>query len=289
MLTGCGLAVWAAAAAAQNLSPAATDLNAIVARMQSSLKVNGMLAEQYTSDELWHNVNVNKDGKTTVDESAKYENVFVEGLPYRRKVDENGKPLAGKAAAEEEKRYKKAVEERRTMSVAEKRGLLHRTSHWSLPICCLTTLFDNRVTGEAMVNGRKILVVESTPRAGAQAASPEEATALNWKETTWIDQEDHLPVRLEAEALEKTGMMLKGSTMRLDWERLPPSPEDSSGQAVWVEEGFVSHFQMKTMFMTFRGTTEETYSNYRKFHVDVRLLDDSMEPAPEMPPAGQPR
>lgn len=268
---------------AQTALPSGASLEALLERMKVNMQANAVLAQQYTWDELWHNQNFDKSGKATVDESANYENVFVEGLPYSRKVEENGKPLTGKAAEEEEKRYDRAVEERKQMSLEEKRGFFHRNYHFSLPLCCLTTLFENRVTGEVTVNGRKALVVESTPRADATSATNAEKSVLGWKQTTWIDEQDDVPVRLEAVALENVGHLLKGSTMRFDWERLNPPADDKAGQAVWVEQDFLSHFQMKMMLMTFRGTTEENYSDYRKFQVDVRLLEDSVS----MLPGGQ--
>jgi hypothetical protein len=155
------------AASAQTVLPEGRDLNALLERMEQQGKANGKLAEQYTSVMFWHNLNFDKNGKTTVDESAKYENVFVEGLPYSRKVEKNGKPLTGKDADWEQRRYDKAVDERKNMSLDEKRHSLHVTFHGSLPLSYLTTLFDNRALRRETIDGRETLVVESTPRAGA--------------------------------------------------------------------------------------------------------------------------
>lgn len=267
----------------QAAPPSGANLQALLERMKVNMQANAVLAQQYNWDELWHNQNFDKNGKATVDESAKYENVFVEGLPHSRKVEENGKPLTGKAATEEEKRYEKALEERRHMSLEEKRGFFHRNFYFSLPLCCLTTLFENRVTGEETFNGRKMLVVESTPRADARPATNAEKSVLGCKQTTWTDEQNDVPVRLEAVALENVGHLLKGSTVRFDRERLNPPADDKAGQAVWVEQDFVSHFEMKIMLMTFHGITEENYSDYRKLQVDVRLLENSVS----MLPGGQ--
>ena len=175
------------ATSAKTALPEGRDLNALLERMEQHRKANGKLAEQYTSVMFWHNRNFDKNGKTTVDESAKYENVFVEGLPYSRKVEKNGKPLTGKDADWEQKRYDKAVEERKKMSLNEKRHSLHVTFHFSLPISYLTTLFDNRALRRETIDGRETLVVESTPRADAKPQDKEAKTALDWKQTTWID------------------------------------------------------------------------------------------------------
>ncbi len=66
----------------------------------------------------------------------------MEGLPYQRKVEEDGKPLTGKAAAKEEARYDKAVEERKHMTLDQKRSFFHRNVNFSLPLNYLASQFD---------------------------------------------------------------------------------------------------------------------------------------------------
>jgi len=252
-------------------------LQGLLVRMKANMAKNGLLAEQYTSVEYWHNLNWGKKGKKTDDESAKYENVFVEGLPYQRKVEEDGKPLIGKAAKKEEQRYEKAVDERKHMTLDQKRSFFHPTSHTGLPIDYLTTLFDNRVTGEVMLNGRKTYVVESVPKPDAKPTDAQEKTALCWKETTWIDVADNVPAQMEAVALENVAHSVKGMRIRLTWERLEPSPDDKGGQPVWAEKEFVGQGQVKWFFFSGRVRTEQDYSDWRKFEVDVRLLPDSVK------------
>lgn len=277
--------VLAGAAAAQENGG---DLTALLQRLHASQEGNWKLQQQYTSDEVWHDVNYDKNGKKTLDETAKYENVFVEGLPYRKKVEANGKPLSGKAAEEEEKRYDKAVEERRSMSAAQKRHWWHTGFNYSLPICCLATLFDNRIAGHETIGGRDTIVVESTPKLGAKPANDAEKSSLNWRETTWIDAADAMPARLEAESLKDEGHFAKGMTMRLDFIRLAESasPDGQAQQAVWLQQGVVSKFHFKMMWIGVSGETDQTWSDFKRFHVDMRLLDDTVK---EVPPGTAPQ
>jgi len=290
LLLGCLLltASHAALSQQQAASLSAENLRALLVRMDANMKKNGKLAEQYTSDELWHNQNFDKNGKKTVDESAKYENVFVEGLPYRRKVEQNGKPLAGKAAEEEEKRYEKAVAERRSMSLQQKRGLLHWETHFSLPLCCLTTLFENRAVRHELLNGRDTIVIESVPKPGAISANDSEKGALNWKQTTWIDALDAMPARFEAELLADHGHMLKGMVVQIGFERIvdTPASADKPEMAVWLAHQATSRGPAKVLWTQVSMITTQTWSNYKKFHVDIRLLDDSVQevPATAAPP-----
>ena len=254
-------------------------LMTLLDRMERNLKVNDLEALQYTNDELYENRNFDKHGKVTVDETSRYETVFVEGLPYRRKVEENGKPLRGKQAAAEAKRYEETVAARRQMEVeAKRRSMLSRTWHFELPLRYLPRLFDNRVVSHEQVDGRDVVVVESTPRVGAIGSSAAEQSALRKKETTWVDAEDAMPVRVEMTQL-VDGELLAGSTFRFDYERRKETlAKASEGSApVWL----IHHADMKGAgkfyWMTLRFESEQTYTNYRRFRVDVRLLDDSVE------------
>lgn len=266
-----------AGAQAQADLPAGAELQALLIRMKANIDRNGLLAEQYTWVEYWHNLNFDINGKKTVDESARYENVFVEGLPYQRKVEEDGKPLTGKAARKEEQRYEKAVDERKHMTLDQQRGFFHQSFHSGMPLDYLATLFDNQVTGEIMLNGRKTLVVESTPKPNARPSNEQERTALCWKETTWIDEADDFPAQVEAVALENVTHFVKGMRFRLIWERLEPPPGDKGAQPVWVMKQSVGEGQIKILVFRGRARTEQDYSDYKKFHVDVRLLPGSVE------------
>lgn len=274
---------YAAAAHAQTAGPSTKALSDLLARMKSNMAANGILAQQYTSDEVWHNRNFDKNGKVSVDETAKYEHVFVEGLPYRRKVEANGKPLSGKEAEAEEKRYEQAVRERRGMSLEDKRRGLHLTFHSSLPMGCLATLFENRVVRHETIAGRDTMVVESVPRFGAKPASEDEKSAIDWKETTWIDAQEAMPARIEAERLNDSGHMSKGMTIQMHFDRLVDIPASNGRpeRAVWLQRGTISRFRFKVLWIGVSGTTEQTWSNFKKFHVDMRLLEDSMQTLPD--------
>jgi hypothetical protein len=262
--------------------PSHDELQTLLKRMAQQIAANDKLSQQYTSEELWHNLNFNKDGKKTLDESANYENIIVEGLSYRRKIEQNGKPLEGKAAEEEETRYDKAVTERRAMSWAEKRHLFQTHSTFEFPLEWLAILFNNRIVGCEQIDGRDTVVVESTPLPNAHPSSEAEQHVLDMKEKTWIDVADAMPVRIEVEALKNRGHVEKGFTFRLEFQRVIDQPvsDGRPERPVWLIRSSVVHFSGKLFFVKVQGITEQTWSNYKRFHVDVRLLEDSVQEAP---------
>ena len=271
--------------AAQAPAQPVANLPALLAQVQANVAKNGKLLEQYTSDEFWHNRNFDKNGKITLDESAKYENVFVEGLPYRKKVEANGKPLAGKEAAAEEERYEKAVSERRLMTTEQKRMSLHMTWHSSLPMCCLSTLFSNRIAGYEQVGGREMVVVESVPRAGAKPSNDDERSALGWREKSWIDLADAMLARVEAESLVDKNHMVRGMTIRMDFDRAidAPATDGNAERPVWLLRSITNQFRFRFLWAEGSGITEQSWTNYKKFHVDIRLLEDTVTPTNDGP------
>jgi len=251
--------------------------------MVSNQKANQKLALQYTSDEPWHNLNFDKTGMVTMDETANFENVFVEGLPYRRKVAKNGKPLTEKKTASGEKRYEQTVDERRKMSTEDKRKGLHFTVDSSMPMCCLIALFENQLARHELLDGRDTLVVESKPMPDAKPALEAEKSALNWKQTTWIDAQETMPVRWEVEKLNDEGHMAKGTKLLFDYIRMVDlaAADGDPEQAVWLQSNFIGHFRMKMLWTGFPGTTEQTWSNFKRFHVDMRFSEDTVQEIPK--------
>ena len=257
------------------------DLPKLLADLQANQKKNQVETLQYTSFELYHNQNWDKNGKLTFDESEKFENIAIEGILYRHKIEHNGKPLAGKEAEEEQKRYDKAVAERRAMTPEEMRMSFHRTTHFQLPVGYLATLFDNRIVRREPWNGRDTLVIESTPRPGAKPANKDEESALDWKETTWIDLADAMPARIEATLLADREMMKKGNTQILEYQRVPGPPERDGkpGKAAWLLCKAIGKGNAKIVLFPRSFTTEQTWSEFKRFQVDVRILDGSVEEA----------
>jgi len=252
------------------------DFPKLLANMQANLKANRESELEYTSFELYHNQNWDKSGKLTLDESEKFENIPIEGILYRHKIEHNGKPLAGKEAEEEQKRYDKAIAERRAMTPEQKRMSFHLTVHFhQLPVCCLGTLFDNRILRREQWNGRDTLVIESTPSPEAKPANNDEKSALNWKETTWIDLADEMPVRIEATLLADVDPMKRGNSLILEYQRvLGRSEKDGQpGKPVWLLSEAVFHGNAKVMGFDRSFTTEQIWSEFKRFQVDVRILD----------------
>ena len=224
---------------------------------------NRQEAMAYTYQIDYRNRNFNQRGKLLVDYSAKYDVIFVGGLPYRRLTEENRKPLSPQEAAAEESRYERTFEQRSRMSIDQKRDYLKRPRNVDFPLPQLADLFANRIVGEDLVDGRAAIVVESVPRVDVQPAAEEDRRALHKQVKLWIDREDMIVSRIEATLVADDAAMKKGTRARIDFVR-------KDGVYLPTE----SDVQFETMdgAQLVKGETEEQNQDFHKFHVDVRLL-----------------
>jgi len=263
-------------------NPGNQDLSALLQRVHANVVANDELASQYVCNDRTHTVTLGKSGKKIRDFTAKFEFAVIDGLPYIHKVEENGVPLSARKMAAEQKHQDSLSPFRRGVDfVFDLRDGNPRDSVYSaLPICCLATLFENRVLRHEQINGRDNLVIESVPNNNAKLSSPEERTALDWMETTWIDAEDMIPTRYDVELLNDKSFLLKGSTERREFFRLEDSSDRTAHQpqAVWLESYKEDRSNMKFFGRLQFQTFEDASYNFKKFTAKMRVLPDSVEP-----------
>jgi len=281
VVTCCGLTISGAAFAQKEAAAlSGEELISLLQHMHANIKANDKLAQQYACDDLVQESYFNKKGKKLRDDSEKVETLFVDGLPYHHIVEENGKPLNDRKLVSEQKHQDAPSELGKGFDFAfDIRAADPRNSFYSaLPICCLATLFENRVLGHEQINGRDNLVIESVPKVNPDAVTSVERTALDWKETTWIDVDDLMPTRYEVELLHDRSYMLKGTTERREFFRLEDTsdPNGRSTGAVWLWRFSEGHSRLKGSRGLLVIMFEDTSYNFKKFKVDIRVDADSM-------------
>jgi hypothetical protein len=257
------------------------DLHALLKRMNENIHANDRLAARYTFD--WTSVFkiYSSKGKVLSDKSEKWVHVNIDGVDYARMVEVNGKPLSPKKQIAEQKRSDSMGQLGKGYDfVFQVIGMNPRDYIYSdFPVSYLDTLFDNRVIGRQVIDGRDTLVVESTPKADAEPLSDREKTAMDWKETTWIDVEDAMPARYDAELLNTKNYLLKDSVERLEFTRFPVTEARNLKLPayVWLMEASSFHF---FLWSKNYEVGRDDYYNYRRFQSDAQILEDSMREIP---------
>ncbi len=246
------------------------DPAALLKRVITNLDANELKAENYTFVEDYHNINYDKNGKIKINDTAKFETVIVESTPYRRKVEENGKPLSGKAAKEEEKKYRAAVAERRRINAKLKNTLFHHEFRLGINYGDWPDLFVATSSGNEIVDGREVIKLILTPRSGIHPASDAQKDALHTAIQLWIDKADEFPLHLRTEYTSDS-RLLQGSTVEAFWQK-----EARSG--TYLVASTLIQFKIKYLWMTVPGKTEQKYSGYKRFGSEVRIIPESIKP-----------
>jgi hypothetical protein len=247
------------------------DAGTLLKRVVANLKANDLKSQGYTFTEDYHNINYDKKLKIRTDDTAKYETVFVEGTPYKRKVEENGKSLSGKGAEEEEQKYQATVAERRRMNAELKQTPFQR--EYRLPSIYeeWPNLFVATIRGEEMLDGRSVLKMVLTPRSSIQPESNAQKDALQTSIQLWIDKADEHPVHIKREYLRDGVYLLRGGTIELFWQKDPQNGTYLLTQAL-------THYRVKYLWETVTGETDQQFSNYKRFGVDVKVTPEPSEP-----------
>jgi len=249
------------------------------------MQTNGQVEKQYVHDFERHLTEPDKNGKIIWQETQKFESVFVNNMWYRRELERNGKVLTDKQQETSQERLDvvSGLEEDYDFLIEPLHGNAANSFRSKLPHSYLTTLFDNKLLRHESIHNRDVLVIESLPRAEAHPASDLERSALDWKETIWVDAEDAMPVRYKAELLvDKRGSLRKGSTSQVEFVRLEDLP-DSSGSSpryVWLEQHSETTMIEKLVGIRLTEVSEITSSNFRRFSTTTRLIEDSVREIP---------
>lgn len=254
-----------------SLPPQAGDAGELLKRVVANLKANELKAQNYAFVEDYHNVNYDKNGKIKVDNTAKYESVFIEGTPYQRKIEEDGKPLNAKAAAEEERKYQATVAERRRMNAEQKQTLFHREYRVAFNYEDWPDFFLANTEGSENIDGHELIKLVLVPRSGIRPGSEAQKDSLCTSIQLWIDKSDEFPLHSRTEYISDGIHMLRGGTIELFWQK---EPKDG----IYLRARSLIQYKVKYLLTTVPGMTERKFSNYKRFGVDVHITAEPVQP-----------
>ena len=147
-------------------------------------------------DYTWQAQSVEKHldshGKVVSTKREAWETLMLDGQPYRRTLQRDGKPLSEEEQRSEQQKLDKETrrlssetpaEKQRRMEEAEKRRRREFAFLSELP-----ELFDLQFEGDSTVDGRPVWVVSGAPRPGATAKSGDAKMLLKVRGRVWIDK-----------------------------------------------------------------------------------------------------
>jgi hypothetical protein len=200
----------------------------------------------------------------------------LEGSPYRRLVAIDDRPLPPKDELKEEEKLRTSIEERRgdTPETRERRlaDWRKRQEERRAPLKELPDAFDFRMAGEETLNGRPMFLIDATPHPGYKPKQTSTSFLPKVKARFWIDKADTQWVKIEVETLDTIsfgGILLrlgKGGHMVIEQEYV--------NNEVWLPKHVLLKAEARVMLLVpVREEIEFTFSNYKKFQVDSRIVN----------------
>jgi hypothetical protein len=219
--------------------------------------------------------NLDASGRVKSQKSESWETVVLYGEPHRRMLEHDGRPLSLADEKKEQDKLDKAVAklERETPAQRERRTTEYdkeRAKDRDF-LREVADIYDFRMEGDQKIDGRDVWVISATPKPGYQPKHRDAKALQKIRAKLWIDKSEFQWARVEAEttATISIGLFLArlNPGAKLVFEQTRVNDE------VWLpKRELVTGAGRVGLLMKLAGEQEVTWSNYRKFQVDSKVI-----------------
>ena len=263
------------AAAALASAACAQDAREIVRKSVDLDQTNWLRMKDYTwiarSDER----HFDSHGEMKSEKKEAWETLILDGEPYRRMLERDGRPLPpGEQRRQQEKLDKLAsrlqhetpAQKQRRLAEYEKQRQKDRAFLREIP-----DAFDVRMEGDAKVDGHDVWVISGAPRAGYRPKDRDAKALLKIRGKLWVDKSSYQWVRLEAETTDTISFGLFLARLnpgaKLLFEQMRVNDE------LWLPKRLYMKGTGRVGIVKKIALDEEiTWQNYRKFQVSSKIL-----------------
>jgi hypothetical protein len=236
------------------------DANAFVRALVGGQRRSEEALSRFTYDVTEVRERLDEQGRAQRKEIRAYHVFYVEGRPVRRLVAHNNRELSERDRDREERRVRELAE-----AIREGRAV---TEQPGVRLSRILERYDFRSRGAEEVEGRCSLVFDFAARPGDFEL---ERDKLLRKLTgrLWVDEEGHAVARLEVRNTSglRFALGLGASISTLSFHMAFAHMEEG----VWLPRRLEAYAEgRRFLFRRFRSRRTTTYSNYRRFEVDVR-------------------
>ena len=216
-------------------------------------------------------------GKVQSTKREAWETLMLNGEPYRRTLERDGKPLTADEQRREQKKLDREssklasetpAQRQKRMDELEKRRRREFEFLSEIP-----ELYKLRLEGESVVEGRPVWIVAGEPRAGAKAKSSDAKMLLKVRGRMWIDKATLQWAKVEAETTDTIswGLFLARLSpgAKMTFEQSEVSPE------LWFPKRLTLSGSGRIGLLKRLAQDEEVeWSNYKKFSVDSKIVTE---------------
>ncbi len=264
-----------APATSPQLPPPTTDPKEIVRRALDVDQNGFRRARDYTFERREEMKEIGKSGTVEKHEINTYDVTILYDQPYSRRISKNDKPLNEQEEREEQEKFDKRVAERRDESPEERAKRLARHEKQREEerafIRDVVNAYDFRIAGEEQVDGHAAWVIQATPRADFHPTQPHADILSKMQGKMWVSKQDYGCVKLDVTTLDTISWGLfilrihKGTEIQIEQTRV--------NDEIWLPRRMYLNASARLgIFSNDDYIWEETYSGYKKFTSDSRIL-----------------
>jgi len=251
-----------------------TDAGAIVRRAFSRQEDFFDQARNYTYLRHEEEKKLNSKGKVTATETADHEITILYGEPYRKLVRKNGRDLDAKQARKEQEKMDSEIAKRSKDPEKRRRQAEKERAERRKTLSEVAEAFDWSLAGEESIAGRPALVLRASPKPGYKPKSAEAKVFTKMSGRIWIDKAETRMVRADA---------VVNDTISFGWflVRIKPGFHFTfeltrMDDQVWLpREGRLKGEAKVGGLRTYRMEIATSYSGYRRFQSDSRIVETS--------------
>lgn len=254
---------------------AAQDAREIVRRSIEAEFTGVEAARNYTYVERQEERQLDGSGKVKNLDVHTYDVTLMEGSPYRRLVALNDKPLTAQEQQKEDEKLRQSNAARHQETEAQKQQRIadwrHKQEKQREPLREVPDAYDLHMLPDEALGGRAMWVIDATPKAGYKPKLKSAFFFPKVKMRFWIDRQDYQAVKAEMETLDTISWggilarLAKGD--RLTFEKTRVNDE------VWLPKALRIVGSARVLLVKgYRGDIEISYSNYKKFSTDSRVV-----------------
>jgi len=186
--------------------PAQPEVRDIVRRAADAEALNWKSARKYTYLERVKLKHLDSAGRVESEETKIHDVILLDGSPYKRLVAYGNRALTPAEEKKEQEKFARSMAERKKETAAQRAqrvGEYDLRPEWQREAWRdLAEAFDFRQAADAEWEGRKVYVIEGTPRRGFQPRSRTARAMLHLNCKLWVDKQDFNLVKAEVVAID---------------------------------------------------------------------------------------
>jgi len=250
------------------------DAGAIIRTSLDRNTSNESRLKDYTYTEDQETRTLDKSGSVVKTERTTSEVLNLYGRPYKRRVSKDGRALEGKEKEKADQEFEREVHKREQESEEQSRKQQEEREkargEGRRFLQEIPRAYAFKIAGEEMLDGMPVWVIDAEPRPDFHSTVKQAELLKKMRGRLWIDKQSLQWVRAEAELIEP--ISFGGFLAKLDRGARMTFLQKRVNDEVWLPSKMTARVEARLLVKHYNLAVDTTWSNYRKFRVDSRVL-----------------